>query len=323
MASVQRVAFVFPGQGSQEPGMGSEIAGAFPEARAVFAEANDLLGFDFARLCFEGPDAELSLTKNSQPAIFTASIACLKALAVAAPGLPTPVAGAGLSLGEFSAHVAAGSLSFADGLRLVRRRAESMQEACDRVPSAMASIVGLSPETVGEICSAVAGLGVIGIANLNCPGQVVVSGDVAAVDAAMGEAGRRGAQKTVRLQVSGAFHSRLMKPAEERLREAVAAATIHPSRYPVIANATGLPVTDPAEIRETLVRQLCAPVLWEQGVRFIIGLKVGLFIEIGHGRILSGLLRRIDRVQKAANVGDLRSLEKTRAALATETGGVT
>lgn len=323
MASVQRVAFVFPGQGSQEPGMGSEIAGAFPEARAVFAEANDLLGFDLARLCFEGPEAELSLTKNSQPAIFTASIACLKALAVAAPVLPTPVAGAGLSLGEFSAHVAAGSLSFADGLRLVRRRAESMQEACDRAPSAMASIVGLSPETVGEICSAVARLGVIGIANLNCPGQVVVSGDVAAVDAAMGEAGRRGAQKTVRLQVSGAFHSRLMKPAEERLREAVAVATIHPSRYPVIANATGLPVTDPAEIRETLVRQLCAPVLWERGVRFIIGMRVGLFIELGHGRILSGLLRRIDRVQKAANVGDLRSLEKTRAALATETGGAT
>ncbi|HOE27821.1 MAG: ACP S-malonyltransferase [Candidatus Aureabacteria bacterium] len=323
MASAQRIAFIFPGQGSQEPGMGREIAGAFPEARRVFDEANGLLGFDLARLCFEGPEAELSLTKNSQPAIFTVSIACLKALLAAVPGLPVPIAAAGLSLGEFSAHVAAGSLSFADGLTLVRRRAESMQEACDLVSSAMASIVGLSPETVGEICAAQETRGVIGIANLNCPGQVVISGCVAAVEAAMEEAGRRGAQKVVRLQVSGAFHSRLMKPAEERLREAVAAATISPPRYPVIANATGLPATDPEEIRGALVRQLCAPVLWEKSVRFIIGMKAGLFIELGHGRVLSGLLRRIDRAQRAANVGDLKGLERLRAALAADTGGAT
>ena len=235
MYDSHKIVLLFPGQGSQEVGMGGAIAERFTDARKVFEEANEILGFDIRKLCVEGPEAELTLTKNSQPAIFVTGIACIRALQEVAVDMPLPIAAAGLSLGEFSAHVAAGSFSFADGLRLVRQRGEAMQEACDREPSTMASIVGLDLDTVKQICSLFQDRGVLDVANLNCPGQIAISGSVEAVKAAMTEAEKRGAQKAMQLQVSGAFHSRLMKPAEERLRRAVMETKIVEPKYPVIA----------------------------------------------------------------------------------------
>jgi len=310
MSGQTGLALIFPGQGSQGVGMGRAIAEKFPSARAVYEEADDILGFGITKLCFEGPEEELTLTRNSQPAIFITSIACFTAMREFLPHAPAPSAAAGLSLGEFSAHVAAGSFSFAEGLRLVRKRAEAMQEVCDAEPSTMASIVGLDLEAVQEICSSLQGRGALDIANLNCPGQVAVSGAVEAVKAAMEEALKKGALKAVQLQVSGAFHSRLMKPAEDKLREAVKESRIVSPEYPVIANATALPVAGPEEIGETLVRQLCSPVLWEKSIRYMIGMGIDLFIELGHGRVLSGLLRRIDKKCAAANVQDPDSLDK-------------
>lgn len=307
----RKIALLFPGQGSQGVGMGKAMAEQFGSARAVFDRANEVLGFDIARLCFEGPEEELTLTKNSQPAIFVTSIACLAALGEVARGMPKPSYAAGLSLGEFSAHVAADSLSFEDGLRLVRKRGEAMQDACDREPSTMASIVGLSLDAVKEICASLQDRGVLDVANLNSPGQIAVSGSVAAVEAAMAEAEKRGAQKVVRLQVSGAFHSRLMKPAEEALREAVASVRIQAPKFPVVANVTAGFVTDPGEIRDTIVRQLCSPVLWEASMRLLISSGAGVFVEVGHGRVLRGLMRRIDKTKEAVNVQDPESLRKS------------
>ncbi|MCX6340388.1 MAG: ACP S-malonyltransferase [Candidatus Aureabacteria bacterium] len=310
MYDSHKIVLLFPGQGSQEVGMGGAIAERFTDARKVFEEANEILGFDIRKLCVEGPEAELTLTKNSQPAIFVTGIACIRALQEVAVDMPLPIAAAGLSLGEFSAHVAAGSFSFADGLRLVRQRGEAMQEACDREPSTMASIVGLDLDTVKQICSLFQDRGVLDVANLNCPGQIAISGSVEAVKAAMTEAEKRGAQKAMQLQVSGAFHSRLMKPAEERLRRAVMETKIVEPKYPVIANVSALPVTQPGEIRAALLRQLCSPVLWEKSVRYLISRGVAFFMEVGHGRVLRGLMRRIDKSLKVVNVQDPDTLGK-------------
>ncbi len=310
MSDSRGISLIFPGQGSQEVGMGGAVSERFSSARETFEEANGILGFDIRKLCVEGPEDELTLTKNSQPAIFITSIACLRALRQAFPGMPIPSAAAGLSLGEFSAHVAAGTFSFADGLRLVRQRGEAMQDACDREPSTMASIVGLDLGTVKQICAMFQELGVLDLGNLNCPGQIAISGSVEAVKAAMGEAEKRGAQKVIRLQVSGAFHSRLMKPAEERLRQAVAETKMVAPEYPVIANVSALPVAEPAEIREALLKQLCSPVLWEKSMRHLIDHGTSLFMELGHGRVLRGLMRRIDKNQNVVNVQDPDSLEK-------------
>jgi [acyl-carrier-protein] S-malonyltransferase len=314
----KKYALIFPGQGSQGVGMGKAISESSPAAKSIFDEANEVLGFDLARLCFEGPEEELTLTKNSQPAIFVTSIACLKAFEEQAPSGLSPCAAAGLSLGEFSAHVAAGSLSFADGVRLVRKRGEAMQAACDVTPSTMASIIGLDETVVRSICEELGRRGVIGIANLNCPGQIAVSGETELVRTAMGEAEKRGAQKAVELQVSGAFHSQLMKPAEQQLSAALAATELHTPRFPIIANVNAQPVTTPEEIRRTLVQQLCSPVLWEKSMQSLIGGGVGFFLEMGHNRVLRGLMRRIDKSQKVLNVGDPASLNKTMEQLTAE-----
>ncbi|MCX6353280.1 MAG: ACP S-malonyltransferase [Candidatus Aureabacteria bacterium] len=321
MSDSRKIALLFPGQGSQGVGMGSAIAATSAVARAAYDEANEILGFDIAKLCFEGPESDLTLTKNSQPAIFITSVACLRSLQESVPQLPMPIAAAGLSLGEFTAHVAAGSFSFAEGLRLVRKRAEAMQDACDREPSTMASIVGLDEGVVRDICVSLQGRGVLDIANLNSPGQIAISGGVDAVKAAMTEASSRGALKVVPLQVSGAFHSRLMKPAEEKLREAVAGTRIVTPKYPVIANVTARPVTNPDEIREALIKQLCSPVLWEKSIRYFIAEGVDLCIEVGHGRVLSGLMRRIDKGRKMMNVQDPAGISKLTEGLSKGSGG--
>jgi [acyl-carrier-protein] S-malonyltransferase len=315
MSDPHKIVLLFPGQGSQEVGMGWAIAERFTCARELFEEANGILGFNFRKLCVEGPEDELMLTKNSQPAIFITSIACIRALKEVAPDMPLPLAAAGLSLGEFSAHVAAGSFSFADGLKLVRQRGEAMQDACDLEPSTMASIVGLDADTVQQICALFQDRDVIDLANLNCPDQIAISGRVGAVKAAMAEAEKRGAKKAVQLQVSGAFQSRLMKPAEEKLRRAVAETKIIEPRYPVIANVSALPVTRPEEIREALLTQLCSPVLWEKSMRYLMSRGTTLFMEVGHGRVLRGLMRRIDKDQKVVSVQDPDSLGKALEAL--------
>lgn len=311
---MSKIALIFPGQGSQGVGMGKAVYERFPSAHAIYQEANDILGFDLARLCFEGPEEELTLTKNSQPAIYVTSIACLAALTdeCAKKGITLEVAAAaGLSLGEFSAHAAVDSFSFADGLRLVRARGEAMQEACDLEPSTMASIIGLELPVVEEICAGLHDRGALGIANLNSPGQVAISGSVDAVHAAMEEAKIRGARKVVELPVSGAFHSPLMKPAEEKLRHALDNAKIQAPRFPVVANVSAGYVTQPAEIRALLLRQLCSPVLWEKSMRLLISEGVSSFMEIGHGRILRGLMRKIDKEQQVMNIQDPESVEAT------------
>jgi [acyl-carrier-protein] S-malonyltransferase len=305
-----RIAFLFPGQGSQQVGMGKALCERFPSARATFEEANDVLGFDIRRLCFNGPEEDLKLTKNSQPAIFVTSVACARALREAGPPIVSPWAAAGLSLGEFGAHVVAGSFSFVDGLRVVRKRGEFMQEACEIEPGTMASIIGLEEEVVKEICSKFKDRGVLNIGNLNSPGQIAISGSVAAVKAAMTEAEERGAQRVVQLQVSGAFHSRLMKPAEEKLRQVVAETRIVEPNLPVIANFSARPVTRPDEIREAIIAQLCSPVLWEKSMRHLIAEGTGLFVELGQGRVLRGLMRRIDGKQKVMNIQDPGSLDR-------------
>jgi [acyl-carrier-protein] S-malonyltransferase len=318
MSDFRKIVLIFPGQGSQEVGMGRAVSERFSSACETFEEANEILGFDIGKLCAEGPEDELTLTKNSQPAIFITAIACLRALREGFSDMPIPSAAAGLSLGEFSAHVAAGTFSFADGLRLVRQRGEAMQNACDREPSTMASIVGLDLDAVKQICAMFQERGVLDLGNLNCPGQIAISGSVEAVKAAMEEAEKRGAQKVVQLQVSGAFHSRLMKPAEEKLRQAVAETKMVAPQYPVIANVSALPVTEPDEIREALLKQLCSPVLWEKSMRYLIDQGASLFVELGHGRVLKGLMRRIDKNQQVVNVQDPDSLDKALAEIRSE-----
>jgi [acyl-carrier-protein] S-malonyltransferase len=311
MADLRKVAFIFPGQGSQQVGMGKEISETYKSARQTFEQANDILGFDIMKLCFEGPEEELKLTKNSQPAIFVNSIACFRAFQDADATIGSPAAVAGLSLGEFTANVAAGSFSFEDGLRLVRKRGEYMQDACDIEPSTMASIIGLDEHKVRDICASLQDKGVLDIGNLNCPGQIAISGSVEAIRNAMEAAEQSGAQKVVELEVSGAFHSRLMKPAEERLKDQVESTAIKAPVMPVIANYTARPVTTPEGIREAIIRQLCSPVLWEKSMRYLISEGFELFLEFGQGKVLRGLMRRIDKGRKVLNVQDPGSLEKT------------
>jgi [acyl-carrier-protein] S-malonyltransferase len=299
------VVFLFPGQGSQYAGMGRELADSFPAARRVFDEADRALGFSLSQLCFSGPEEELKLTENTQPAILTASVAVYGVLEEKGV-VPDYVAGH--SLGEYSALVAAGALQFADAVRLVRKRGQYMQEAVPRGEGAMAAILGMRPGQVTEICRKTAD-GKAMPANLNSPEQTVISGEAAAVKSAVEQASAAGAKRAVMLPVSAPFHSELMRPAQERLEKDLRATEFSSLKIRLVTNVDAGTITRGAEAREALIRQVTLPVRWEESIRELIEQGATTFVEVGPGRVLSGLLRQIDRSVHSLNVEDLKSLQ--------------
>jgi [acyl-carrier-protein] S-malonyltransferase len=285
------VAFLFPGQGSQAPGMGQALAEGCVEARTAFAEMDAALDVPLSRMCFAGSADELALTENTQPAVLAVSVAawrCLEARGARADFV------AGHSLGEYSALVAAGVLDAADAARTVRRRGAYMQEAVPVGQGAMAALLGLAREEVDDLCRSERREGeVLAPANYNCPGQVVIAGHRAAVERAVAAASSRGAKRPTLLPVSAPFHCALMAPAQERLARDLEALSLHPFRLPLVANVTAREVEDPEAARQLLARQVTAPVLWEDSVRRLVELGVGTFVEVGPGRVLTGLVKRI------------------------------
>lgn len=304
----KKIAFVFPGQGSQKVGMGRVWADASPEARQAFEEADEALGLPLSRLCWEGPEEELNLTANTQPALVAVSIAVHRALGALAPELQ-PVAVAGHSLGEYSALVAAGALGFADALRLVRRRGELMQEAVPVGVGAMAAIIGMDAEAVAQIAADSAGASdveeVCTVANYNGPAQTVIAGHKGAVDRAVALARDRGARKATLLAVSAPFHSPLMRPAREGMAPLLAATEFRDPKVPVVTNVDAAPVTSGGAARDALVRQIDSPVRW---VESVLGMEeafgVEVFLEVGPGNVLTGLTKRIAQTGKAKAVQD-------------------
>lgn len=297
-----RAVFLFPGQGAQSAGMGRQLADQLPSARRLYEEAADVLGYDLARLCWEGPAEKLNSTIVSQPALFVTSLAALEGLRQHdAAVIDSCEAAAGLSLGEYTALVFAGAMSFRDGLQVVRRRGEAMQEASDATPSGMMSILGLDLARVESLCQEASGTGLIQVANLLCPGNIAVSGTLAALAEVEKLAAAAGA-RTVRLAVAGAFHTPLMKPADERLAEALSSVRIQPPRLPVWSNVDAQPHSDPEEIRGLLIRQVLQPVQWEQTMRNMLASGYERFYEIGPGRVLAGLLKRVLRKAECHNI---------------------
>jgi [acyl-carrier-protein] S-malonyltransferase len=298
-----RIAFLFPGQGAQAVGMGRQLLETIPAARQLFDQAASILGYDLAGVCLSGPVEKLNSTVISQPAIFVASLAALESLrATDAAIIEQCSAAAGLSLGEYTALVFAGALGFGDGLRVVQRRGEAMQAAADATPSGMVSVLGLEQPQVEELCAAARGNETLEVANLLCPGNIVVSGTRTACAAAEKEAEKRGA-RTIRLPVAGAFHTAIMKPADQALAAALAAVKIQSPRFHVWYNVDAQPHSDPEDIRQLLIRQVLQPVLWEQTMRNLLTAGYDAFYEIGPGRVLAGLLKRVQRKVECHNIG--------------------
>ena len=296
------VGYLFAGQGSQYVGMGKDLYTAFPESKAVFDKADKVLGFSLSHLCFNGPQEELTKTNNCQPAIVVMSIACWQAYKTKNPQLDGYMAG--LSLGEYSALVAAEALNFEDAIFLVRRRGEFMEETAAKQPGKMLSIIGLDLAKVKEICFEANAE----IANINCPGQIVISGAGQAIEKAQALAEAQGAKLAVILEVSGAFHSSFMQEAALKLAKELEKINITEPKFPVISNVTAKPVTSPEEIKQNLIRQVYASVLWEDSMRLILSKGVSSFIEFGPGKVLKGLMRRIDSNAQVVNIekeGDL------------------
>lgn len=306
-----RIAFVFPGQASQYAGMGKELSVEYPEAAAIFKRADDALGFSLSRLCFEGPQEELNLTANTQPAVLTTSAACLEVLN--SLGGPVPCAVAGHSLGEYTALVAAGSLLFEDAVRLVRKRGQYMQEAVPVGEGGMAAVMGIGTDLVVEACIKASEHGVIEAVNLNCPGQVVIAGDTAGLSAAGPLLKAAGARRVIPIPVSAPFHSSLMIPAGRRLAEDLNEVTVSDPKIPVVANVSADLVSSGPEVKESLIRQVYSPVRWEECVLKLISLGVDTFVEVGPGKVLSGLIKKISRDVVILNVEDRSSLEKILA----------
>ena len=305
---MSKLAYLFPGQASQYSGMGRDLAENFPESRAVFDEADSTLGFSISALCFGGSEDELKLTENTQPAIFAVSVAALRALEKR--GI-TPDFVAGHSLGEYSGLVAAGSLDFATGVSLLRKRGQFMQEAVPKGEGAMAAIMGLSPADVAEICKKAADHEIVSPANLNSSEQIVISGHAGAVKRAVEIASQWGAKRAVMLPVSAPFHCALMEPAQKKLEPELRAAAFSALRIPLITNVDAQAITSGEEARDALIRQVTMPVRWLESIRELIEQDVRIFVEVGPGKVLGGLLRQIDRSVRCFNVEDAATLNST------------
>ena len=311
--SSSRLAFIFPGQGSQAPGMGKELFENFPVARQVFEEADDALGFAISRLCFDGPAEELQLTENTQPAILTVSVAAFRAMTEA--GIPPPAFVAGHSLGEYSALVAAGVLNLSDAVRTVRARGSYMQEAVPVGTGAMAAVIGGELSEIQRVCEEASQGQVCSVANMNSPAQVVIAGNTEAVDRAI-ESLKGVAKRVIKLNVSAPFHCALMKPAQDRLAPDLEALTFNEPAMPVVTNVDARATIAPNELRDALVRQVSAPVRWSESMQLLAQQGVDTFVEAGPGKVLTGLMRQINRDVKTLNVEDAASLEATRVGLA-------